>query len=63
MIETWAPVGHNTTLRCLLGICACENLETMDVDIKCAFQNGKLYDIVYVAQLGELVTTVGECGS
>ena len=23
--ETWAPVGHYTTLRCLLVICACEN--------------------------------------
>ena len=31
-------------------ICACEDLETMHLDIKCAFQNGKLYDIVYVVQ-------------
>ena len=31
--ETWAPVGHYTTLRCLLVICACENLETMHLDI------------------------------
>ena len=46
--ETWAPVGHYTTLRCLLVIFACENLETMHLDTKCAFQNGKLYDIVYV---------------
>ena len=35
-------------------ICACENLETQHLDIKCAFQNGKLYDVVYVAQPGEL---------
>ena len=40
--ETWAPVGHYTTLRCVLVICACENLETMHLDIKCSFQNGKL---------------------
>ena len=33
---------------------AYENLATMHLDIKCAFQNGKLYDIVYVAQPGEL---------
>ena len=26
----------------------------MHLDIKCAFQNGKLYDVVYVAQPGEL---------
>ena len=32
--ETWAPVGHYTTLRYLLVICACENLETMHLDIK-----------------------------
>ena len=52
--ETWAPVGHHTTLRCLLVICACENLETMHLDIKCAFQNGKLYAFVYVVQADEL---------
>ena len=46
--ETWTPVGHYTTPRCLLVICACENLETMHLDIKCAFQNGKLYDVVYL---------------
>ena len=57
--ETWVPVGHYTTLRCLLVICACENLETTHLDIKCACQKGKLYDIVYVGQPGEL----GECGS
>ena len=34
--ETWAPVGHYTTLRCVLVICACENLETMHLDIKWA---------------------------
>ena len=35
-------------------ICACENPETMHLDLKCAFQNGKLYDVVYVAQPGDL---------
>ena len=57
--ETWAPVGHYTILRCLLVICTCENLETMHLDIKCASQNGKLYDFVYVAQPGELSDNSG----
>ena len=39
--ETWAPVGHYTTLRSLLVICVQEGLETVHLDIKCAFQNGK----------------------
>ena len=52
--ETWAPVGHSSlTPRCVLVICAFENLETMH-DIKHAFQKGKLYDIEYVGQPGEL---------
>ena len=44
--ETWAPVGHYTTLRCLLVICVQEGLETVHLDIKCAFQNGELTDLV-----------------
>ena len=51
---TWAPVGHCTTLRCLLVICSQEGLETMHADIKCAFQNGKMPDLVYVIQPEEL---------
>ena len=27
--QTWAPVGHYTTLRCLLVICVQEGLETV----------------------------------
>ena len=52
--ETWAPVGHYTTLRCLLVICAYEDLETMHLDLKCAFQRGKPTEAVYVVQPGEL---------
>ena len=52
--ETWAPVGHYTTLRCLLVICVQEGLETAHLDIKCAFQNGKLTDLGYVIQPEEL---------
>ena len=52
--ETWAPVRHYTTLRCLLVICVQEGLETVHLDSKCAFQNGKLTDLVYVSQREEL---------
>ena len=38
--ETWAPVGHYTTLRCLLVICVQEGLETVHLDIKCAVRMG-----------------------
>ena len=51
---TWAPVGHYTTLRCLLVICVREGLETVHLDTKCSFQNGKLTDLVYVSQPEEL---------
>ena len=37
--QTWALVGHYTTLRCLLVICVQEGLETVHLDMKCAFQN------------------------
>ena len=46
--ETWAPTGQYTTLRFLLVICACDDLETMHLGIKCAFQNGKPHGIVCV---------------
>ena len=47
-------MGHYTTLRCLLVICVLEGFETVHLDIKCAFQNGKLTDLVYVSQPEEL---------
>ena len=47
-------MGHDTTLRCLLVICVQEGLETVHLDIKCAFQKGKLTEAVYVCQPGEL---------
>ena len=52
--QTWALVGHYTTLRCLLVICVQDGLETVHLDIKCEFQNGKLTDLVYVSQPEEL---------
>ena len=50
----WAPVGHYETLRCLLVICVQEGLKTLHLDIKCAFQNGRPTEAVYVVQPGEL---------
>ena len=35
-------------------MCACEDLRMMHLDGKCAYQNGKLYEAVYVVQPGEL---------
>ena len=52
--QTWAPVGHYSTLKCLLVICVQGGLDTVHLDIKCAFQNGKLTDLVYVSQPEEL---------
>ena len=48
--ETWAPVCHYTTLRCLLVICVQEGLETVHLDINHAFHNGKLTVAVFVCQ-------------
>ena len=52
--KTWAPVGCYTTPWCLLVICFPEGLETVHLDFKCAFQNWKLTDMVYVSQPEEL---------
>ena len=49
-----ASGGHYTTLMCLIVICVQEGLETVHLDIKCVFQNGKLTDLVYVGQPEEL---------
>ena len=54
MTQTWALVGHYTTLRCLLVVCVQEGRETVHLDVKCAFQNGKLTELVYVSQREEL---------
>ena len=35
--QIWAPVGHYATLRCSLVICVQEGVETVHLDIKCAY--------------------------
>ena len=48
--ETWAPVGRCATLCALLSICVVWELETKHIDIKCAFLNGVLHQVVYIVQ-------------
>ena len=48
--EKWAPVGRYATLRMLLSVCAVEDVETKNIDIKCAFLNGGLEEEVYMVQ-------------
>ena len=60
--ETWTPVGHYTTPRCLLVICACENLR------RCILTNSlhsRIASCMILCMLLNLVswmTTVGESG-
>ena len=48
--ETWVPVGRYATLRMLLSVCAVEDLETKQIDAKCAFLNGVVEEEVYMVQ-------------
>ena len=61
--ETWAPGGHYTTLTCLLVICVHEGLGTAHLDMKCAFQNGRLTEAMYICQPGELGDGTGNVWS
>ena len=47
-------MGNGAGLQHLLVLCVQEGLETVHLDIKRAFQNGKLTDVVYVSQPEEL---------
>ena len=47
--ETYAPVVTMTTIRSVLAIVACFNLELEQMDVKTAFLNGDLYENVYMA--------------
>lgn len=47
--ETYAPVVTMTTIRSVLAIVACNNLELEQMDVKTAFLNGDLEEDVFMA--------------
>ena len=50
LFEIWAPIGISATLCMLLSICAVEDLETKDKEIKCALLNGVLEEEANMVQ-------------
>ena len=48
--ELFAPTGHQSTFRILLLYAARHNLTVRHVDIKCAFLQGELHEIIYMRQ-------------
>ena len=48
--ETCVLAGGYATLCALLSVCAVWDLETIHIDIKCAFLNGVLKQVVYIVQ-------------
>ena len=54
--EIYAPVSKHATLRALLAITAMEDLELNHLDVKTAFLNGDLDEVIYMQQPPGYVT-------
>ena len=48
--ETFAPVARLESVQIFLAYAALKNFEDFQMDVKCAFLNGELEEIVYVEQ-------------
>lgn len=49
-LETFSPVVKHTSIRSILAISACENLNLTQFDVKTAFLNGDLSEEIYMQQ-------------
>jgi hypothetical protein len=48
--DLWSPTGHHATLKCLFVYALQNSLQVRHIDIKCAFLNGDLEEVVYMEQ-------------
>ncbi|KAI7948147.1 hypothetical protein MJO28_010055 [Puccinia striiformis f. sp. tritici] len=46
--DVFSPTGRLTSLRILLTLCALNNFEVHQMDVKCAFLNGKPEEVLYI---------------
>ncbi|KAH9464516.1 hypothetical protein Pst134EB_033278 [Puccinia striiformis f. sp. tritici] len=46
--DVFSPTGRLTSLRILLTLCALNNFEVHQMDVKCAFLNGKPDELLYI---------------
>ena len=54
--ETFAPVTKTDSIRLLLAFAAAHDFEIHQVDVKSAFLNGKLEEVIYMRQPKGFIT-------